>query len=175
MAQTFTSRPPFDPAYQYYGGVPGSPEDIDVAAMRQTVTSFCSTTESLSAAFPQLTHMDISAAAIKDLGGNDPIPLTLFYKANSQNNNRGRDCFHPRRRSKSPAAVCMGGIELLLGSFPDNDDLVTATVEYRLAPEHPAATSSLLARQRQHPPASRAGAQHPHARRKRGVAMRKAV
>ncbi|KAF2130458.1 alpha/beta-hydrolase [Dothidotthia symphoricarpi CBS 119687] len=136
MSQTSNSRPPFDSAYRFSAGVPGWSDALNIETLRQTPPSVVITGESLCVKYPQLAYTDLNIPALEELSGKNTIDLTLFRKKDSQNSSRAALLF--MHGGGQIVGDRFAGIDLLLASLLDNDDIVIATVEFRLAPEDPA-------------------------------------
>jgi acetyl esterase/lipase len=123
-------RPPFDPAFNGAYGTPGAPLDIDLDLMRPFVNG---TAAPILATYPNITHRDLTISSVSDLDSNT-ITLATFETKTSTNKNRATLLM------VHGGGQVLGnrffGVEQILSILPITDDLLVASVEYRLAPEH---------------------------------------
>ncbi|KAH7083353.1 Alpha/Beta hydrolase protein [Paraphoma chrysanthemicola] len=126
-------RPSFDPAYKMAGGYPGAPDVSSVDALRANINA--STAQAILTEFPNLTCTDISIPSVKDLGG-EPVTVAIFQTKTSTSRNRAAILY--AHGGGQIAGNRFFGPDQFFRVLPVNDDLVFASVEYRLAPEHPA-------------------------------------
>jgi|TARA_R110002003_G_scaffold70_3_gene6322 acetyl esterase/lipase len=127
------SRPSFDPAYKIAGGYPGSPEVAEVNTLRKNINA--GTAQTVLANFPSLTCEDVNIPGIRDLGG-EPVTIAIFQTKTSTSKSRALILY--AHGGGQIAGNRFFGPDQLFGVLPVNDDFVLASVEYRLAPEHPA-------------------------------------
>lgn len=124
------SRPPFDPGFNGAHGTPGAPLDIDLDLMRP----FTNGTAALTlATYPNLSHRDINIPAIPDLDSNT-ITMATFQTQTSTNKNRA--AFLMVHGGGQVLGNRFFGVDQIMAILPVTDDLLFASVEYRLAPEH---------------------------------------
>jgi acetyl esterase/lipase len=124
-------HPPFDPAYKAVSGFSAAPSKLDVEAARNTRSTFAADT--ILAKFTSLIHRDVIAPPVHDLSDN-PVTIAIFETKSSTNKNR-------------PVVIyCHGGgqvlgtrffgVDIFMAMVSTHEDIVLASVEYRLAPEH---------------------------------------
>lgn len=131
MASPIPTRPPFDPAYKLARGQPGSPADLPITEMRKALDA--TTADDILASHPNMRHTEHTAPGILEFS-NAPVVFSLFEPKNSTSRSRGL-IIHAHGGGQ-----VMGnrftGVQGCWAGQGDMDDVVVATIEYRLAPEH---------------------------------------
>ncbi|KAH7092916.1 Alpha/Beta hydrolase protein [Paraphoma chrysanthemicola] len=115
------------------GGYPGAPDVSSVDALRAGTNA--NTVQAILTEFPNLTCTDVSIPSVKDLG-EEPITVAIFQTKTSTSRNRAAILY--AHGGGQIAGNRFFGPDQVFRVLPVNDDLVFASVEYRLAPEHPA-------------------------------------
>lgn len=132
MSKTAITRPLFDPAFKGAGGVPGLNGIIDVEQLRQMTD--ITTADDVLKKHPHLTHIDLTAPAIKDFGDHS-ITLALFQAKASSNKRRAAVLY--AHGGGQVGGNRFSSVDQILDVIcPINEDVVFASVEYRRAPEH---------------------------------------
>jgi acetyl esterase/lipase len=106
-------------------------DDLEIEAMRKMTDA--SSPESLLAKYSHIIHTDFTLPAAKGLG-DSPITLAIFQARHPRNTNR--PVLYYIHGGGQVAGNRFFGMEKLVSFFPDDDDIVFASVEYRRAPEY---------------------------------------
>ncbi|KAJ4364789.1 hypothetical protein N0V95_000633 [Ascochyta clinopodiicola] len=141
-------RPPFDPAYNNASGEPNPTQTLDIPALRKNMSMFDES--SIAQAHPEYQHTDITIPGIPSL---DPTPstLALYQVRPSEPNLRswpsGRPLIYHIHAGGQIAGTRFLGLTFPMAHFDASENVVFASHEYRLAPEHraPAAAFDVYA------------------------------
>jgi len=129
---TSIPHPPFDPAYQVPIALAGLPADLDVKSLREGPL-LSGTADTLLSKYTDVKHHEVLAPPVQGLG-NHTVTISLFETKTFQ------------KKDRAVFVYCHGGSQVggnrfaAVDVFMDtilavHDDLVFASVDYRLAPE----------------------------------------
>ncbi|KAJ4991975.1 hypothetical protein SVAN01_02570 [Stagonosporopsis vannaccii] len=139
------SRPPFDPAYKGAGGVPDPSKTLDIPTLRQTLQASSPDASSIAIAHPQYAHTELSCPGLNDPSNSaqptdPPVTLSLWQLPPStpalRTWSRGRPLVYYVHGGGQIAGNRFLGPEYAISHFSPADNVIFASPEYRLAPEH---------------------------------------
>ncbi|KAF2025866.1 alpha/beta-hydrolase [Setomelanomma holmii] len=135
MSQNAVKRPNFDPAYKNGKGWPGAPEVSTFESLRATINTV--TAETVFSQFPNLpmTCTDIDVPLIEGLGEKT---CDRCYLPDEDIQEQEQSSHTVAHGGGQIAGNRFFGPEQFFRVLPLHDDYIFVSVEYRLAPEHPA-------------------------------------
>ncbi|KAH6529995.1 hypothetical protein HBI07_172350 [Parastagonospora nodorum] len=126
-------HPPFDPAYQTPVALAGLPPDLDVNSLREGPL-LAATAEPLLSKYTNLKHREVLAPPVQGLSDHT-VTISLFETKTSKKTDRA--VFLYCHGGGQVGGNRFFGVEVCMDTvLPVHDDLVFASVEYRLAPEN---------------------------------------
>jgi acetyl esterase/lipase len=125
-------HPPFDPDYKALSAFAAAPPGLDVEVARARHIAI--TADTILAKFAYLRHREVLAPPVLDLS-ESPVTLAIFESNTSQKKDRAVVLYC--HGGGQVAGTRFFGVDVFMETImPVDDNLVLASVEYRLAPEH---------------------------------------
>ncbi|KAF1923126.1 alpha/beta-hydrolase [Didymella exigua CBS 183.55] len=144
-------RPPFDQSYKNASGFPNPDRTFDIRKIRQGMQVARTNASSIARKHPQYTHTDLLIPGIPG-SSNSPITLALWqlpYSSSPEQKKwpNGRSVIYHIHGGGQIAGDRFLGLESVVSHFEPQENIVFASPEYRLAPEHraPAAAYDVYA------------------------------
>lgn len=133
-------RPPFDPGYQNASGFPNPSKTLSIPAMRESIQAIGVNASSIASTHPQYTQTEISCTGFDE---SDPaVQLALWQMPSStsalKSYPNGRPVLYYIHSGGQIAGDRFFGPQFAMSHFSPADNILFASPEYRLAPEHPA-------------------------------------
>ncbi|RYN68237.1 hypothetical protein AA0117_g11237 [Alternaria alternata] len=132
-------RPPFDVGYKNGSGMPSSSQTFDLEATRKMILAFNINLDYIAQQQPEYKHVTLSASSVSDLSDYD-VTVSLWQSTHETRRPwpSGRPVIYYIHGGGQIAGTRFFGVTEAMAHFSPADDVVFASPEYRLAPEHPA-------------------------------------
>lgn len=132
-------RPPFDEAYENGSGFPNPDKSFDVPSLRENMKAIGANAEIFAKQFPQYQYTNISVPGIEGLS-TATIDLALYRPSadNARSWPNGRPLIYHVHGGGQVSGDLYFGFDHPMSLFEAADNIALASIEYRLAPEHPA-------------------------------------
>lgn len=149
----YLTRPPFDPAYQNAEGSPNPSRAFDVPMIRQGIQAAGVNASSIAEKHPLYMHTDILVPGVPGMS-SAKVTLALWQLPQSSQPEQplrkwltGRPMIYHVHGGGQIAGDRFFGPEFVMSHFTPQENVVFASPEYRLAPEHraPAAAYDVYA------------------------------
>ncbi|KAF3051708.1 hypothetical protein E8E11_002007 [Didymella keratinophila] len=136
------TRPPFDPAYKNAEGLPNPSRTFDIPTIRQGMQAAGVNTSSIARKHPLYVHTDIATPGVSGVSDAEVI-LALWQLPQSSQPEQGlkkwlngRPVIYHVHGGGQIAGDRFFGPEFVMSHFTTQENVVFASPEYRLAPEH---------------------------------------
>jgi acetyl esterase/lipase len=125
------ARPPFDPAFKYAGGLPGFSDELKLEVVRGH--SSADSVDSVLNKFPHFDHVEYNVPPVKELDNHSTV-ISIFRSKSSTNTKKA--VLYYVHGGGQVGGNRFSGLDSVINLLPNNDDVIFASIEYRLAPEH---------------------------------------
>ncbi|GAB1202550.1 hypothetical protein APSETT445_001168 [Aspergillus pseudonomiae] len=124
-------RPPFDPAFKNAGGLARFTDELNLQAARRY--SSTDSADAILEKFPHLAHVEYNVPAVKGL---DDHSSTLSIFRSKCPTDTKKSVLYYIHGGGQVSGTRFSGLDSVISLLPENENLVFATIEYRLAPEY---------------------------------------
>ncbi|RJE22620.1 hypothetical protein PHISCL_05043 [Aspergillus sclerotialis] len=125
------ARPPFDPSFKNASGFADFTDELKLEAVRGY--SSADSAEAILNKFPHLSHVEYNIPAVNDLDNSSTV-LSIFPPKSSTNTKRS--VVYYIHGGGQVSGNRFSGFDSVISLLPSRDDVMFATIGYRLAPEH---------------------------------------
>ncbi|KAF3006441.1 hypothetical protein E8E13_002424 [Curvularia kusanoi] len=132
-------RPPFDPGFKNAAGHPNPDKVLDLHATRQEIQAINAGPEGIAKKHPQYEHSNIEIPGIPGL--SDATVDLAFYQPRSETGRTwpmGRPLVYHVHGGAQAAGDRYFALDCPMANVSPEGNVVFASIEYRLVPEHPA-------------------------------------
>jgi len=136
----YPKRPPFDSAYKNAGGIPNPSRAFDILTIRQGMQAAGVNASSIAKKHPLYVHTDTTVPGVT---GDAEVILALWQLPQSSQPEKGlkkwpngRPVVYHIHGGGQIAGDRFFGPEFVMSHFTTQENVVFASPEYRLAPEH---------------------------------------